>query len=480
LAEYGVNFRGADSGVSPLTDGANERGENGSSGTGGADITSTAAPLGGWYPQPHPGGFDVGWEQSSFAAGDNIVVRSRSGSGDIRTAGTHSMGSGETADYRIDSGTGTFDIRIAAGDRNYAQNVKLELFDNTSSVTVFFDTTTGGTGDFVDATGANFGTSAAWVSGNTREQHTISTGPMRFRLGANTAGNAGALNHISIEAVGGGQTISVGLSTETDSAFGVAWSKAMSVGLVGETDSAQAIVAIRTHAAAQAQETDSAPAVTHKKAVAVGLAAESDSAQTARSVRTIAAGLASETDSASAITRKKVAHVGLAEETDEAIGITSGAAVAVGLATENDSALAIARKKTRGVGLAAEASVALAVTAAKLKALGLAGETDSAFGIAAAKSLSAGLATETDSAFSVTRQKLKAVGLATEADEAFPLIPMGLVISVGLAAEIDIASPIAWWRVRRAVARTGGAVTSGGGSAGVATARVSGTPAIPR
>jgi hypothetical protein len=214
LAEYGVNFRGADSGVSPLTDGANERGENGSSGTGGADITSTAAPLGGWYPQAHPGGFDVGWEQSSFAAGDNIVVRSRATTGDIRTAGTHSMGSGETADYRIDSGTGTFDIRIAAGDRNYAQNVKLELFDNTTSVTVFFDTTTGGTGDFVDATGTNHTNSANWVTNNTREQHTISTGPMRFRLGNNTAGSAGALNHISIEDVGGGSDTVTAVSTE--------------------------------------------------------------------------------------------------------------------------------------------------------------------------------------------------------------------------------------------------------------------------
>jgi hypothetical protein len=204
VAEYGINFRGADSGVSPLTDGANERGENGSSGTGGADITSGAAPLGGWYPQAHPGGFDVGWEQSSFGASDNIVVRSRATTGDIRTAGTHSMGGGETADYRIDSGTGTFDIRIAAGDRNYAQNVKLELFDDTSSVTVFFDTVTGGTGDFVDATGANHTTSANWVTNNTREQHTISTGPMRFRLGNNTAASAGALNHISIESVGGG------------------------------------------------------------------------------------------------------------------------------------------------------------------------------------------------------------------------------------------------------------------------------------
>ena len=133
----------------------------------------------------------------------------------------------------------------------------------------------------------------------------------------------------------GGQTVNVGLASETDTAFSVnpdPQKVNVAVGLATETDTAFSVTpstGLQTVAVGLATETDTAFAVTASPGTA-----------------TVAVGLASETDTAfdvSVVATATIA-VGLASETDTAFSITVApgtATVALGLATETDTALSV-------------------------------------------------------------------------------------------------------------------------------------------
>lgn len=90
------------------------------------------------------------------------------------------------------------------------------------------------------------------------------------------AANLRVDNHTDGQA--GGQTINVGLSSETDSAFSVGHAKFKAVGLTTETDSAFAVGTMSMVPVGLASETDSAISVGKFKSKVVGLAGETDSA----------------------------------------------------------------------------------------------------------------------------------------------------------------------------------------------------------
>ena len=255
--------------------------------------------------------------------------------------------------------------------------------------------------------------------------------------------------------VSAGSIIAAGLAIETDSAFGITWSKRRAVGLAAETDSALAAVARRVRAVGQPAETDSAFAVARAKLRAVGLAAETDSAPAATPRRTRAVGLPNETDAALAVARRKTMAAGLATETDTAPSVSSGTGHPIGQATETDTAFAVTRIKLRLVGLATETDTPLAIVVLKRRAIGLATETDAAPAAAHVRGRTVGLAVETDTAPAVGRGKSKAVGLAVETDSvlAFVIVsdvPAREQVLAAIAAELATITGIAGLTVARA------------------------------
>lgn len=162
-----------------------------------------------------------------------------------------------------------------------------------------------------------------------------------------------------------GNTIAVGLVTETDTALPLESAKAKAVGLASETDTAQPLESAKTRAAGLAQETDTALGVTGSAAHEVGLASELDTALALAAHKTQTVGLASESDSALALTGRKTLAAGLAAESDVALPLTAEKAITIGIAAELDVALPLALiAKTQLVGLAVETDTAFAVTVA--------------------------------------------------------------------------------------------------------------------
>lgn len=243
---------------------------------------------------------------------------------------------------------------------------------------------------------------------------------------------------VSVLVPAAGQTVTVGLATETDTAFGVGAAKNQSVGLASETDSGLGVTAQKTVTVGLSLETDTSFGVTAAKDQAVGLASESDTALSVATAKVLDVGLATEADSALAVAIEKVVTAGLASETDTAFAVSTGNAISVGLATEADSAFGVSVAKQLSVGLASETDAALVVVPAKSYPAGLASETDSAFTVDLDRAYAIGLATESDSALAVSIAKALSVGLATETDTALAVIVVG--------AELDLRPPFtaAW------------------------------------
>jgi hypothetical protein len=176
-----------------------------------------------------------------------------------------------------------------------------------------------------------------------------------------TLGRSRGIEHDTVRmpivrgAVAGGQTIALGVATETDAAIGLSISNP------------------RSYALGVATETDAATALTiaNPRSYAVGVATETDAAN----------GLS--------IDNPRSYSLGLATETDTANGLTisqgSGQTIALGVATEADAApgLTISNPRSYAVGVATEVNAALAVSILNPRSysLGVATETDTARGL---------------------------------------------------------------------------------------------------
>lgn len=271
------------------------------------------------------------------------------------------------------------------------------------------------------------------------------------------------VDDVSINALGGAQTIAIGQATETDTsqAITVIAPKTVAFGQSTETDTAQAITVVKPVSVSigQATETELAQAVTAYKpqTVAVGQVTEADSALavTAYKPITLAFGQSTETDSAQTITPTKsiFVSVGQVTETDEAQAVTAYKPqfVALGQVTEADSALAVTPDKPQfvAIGQTTETDSAQVVSPIKPTGtlIGQASESDSAQAITVVKPvfLSIGQATEADSAQAVTAYKPIAVsiGQATETDTVGAITPVKpQFVAVGQATETDSAQVI--------------------------------------
>jgi len=153
------------------------------------------------YPRTTPQGFTVGWE---VVGTSGPQTRNRSTSIDTRLAGTcFNTTASDVLTYRVDlPNSGSHDIRIAAGDNSYARSgLKIELFDDTTSLGILVANGTTAGGKFRDATDAEL-TAAAWPAGNTKVTKTFASQIARFKLGNGT--NQTYLAHLYIEGVAAG------------------------------------------------------------------------------------------------------------------------------------------------------------------------------------------------------------------------------------------------------------------------------------
>lgn len=306
--------------------------------------------------------------------------------------------------------------------------------------------------------GQPFGQPTGWTEqtedncGTTTGNHSSGVFGTKAMATAGGTGNATVSSNVSDGGIGNqfgikatsGQTVTIGLATETDTAQPVTSAKTQSIGLASETDTAQALTALKAQAIGLATETDTAQPVTWSKAVTLGLATETDTAQAVTALKTATIGLATETDTAQAVALGgQVVTIGLASETDTAQPLSSAKTQAIAQAIETDTAQAVTARESVLIGLASETDTAQALTWSKAQTIGQAVETDTAQALTGAKTQSIGLATETDTAQPVTASaaQIVLIGQAVETDTAQP-VTSAKTVTIGLATETDTASAV--------------------------------------
>lgn len=163
-------------------------------------------------------GNNVGWIGPMNGSG-GTQGRNRNSSIDRRLAGLQfNTLSSEVLRYAFDVPPGTYRVRIAAGDYNYARSVKVEAFDDATSLGVLCSTATTAGGKFRDATNAEY-TAAAWPGSNALSANlTVATGPLVFRVG--DGANQCYVAHIWVESVAAGGAVLQGASLSVASASG--------------------------------------------------------------------------------------------------------------------------------------------------------------------------------------------------------------------------------------------------------------------
>jgi hypothetical protein len=147
----------------------------------------------------------------------------------IALAGIHYVANNAASKvgYRVTlpTGAGTYDVRLASGDADYANNacLLLKIYDGTSNagtlkITVKNDTAdTIAANSFYDAAG-NVRTDSAWVSSNTAVQATFATNDAYIEIGrANadcTSGNS-LITHVRFEPVAAPTSTPTSAATNT-------------------------------------------------------------------------------------------------------------------------------------------------------------------------------------------------------------------------------------------------------------------------
>ncbi len=235
------------------------------------------------------------------------------------------------------------------------------------------------TGSFLNYTAADAGWNSDWTAAE--------LDGAQVQLQTHQTGKSEALGvevsevEVLIDYTEAGQTITIGLNTETDLAQAITIDpQHRLVNLITETDLAQPITIDPQHRF-------------------LGLVTETDLAQPITiDPQHRLLGLVTETDLAQPITLELRRLVNLVTETDlaQVITVDAGQTIAIGLNTEIDLAQPITVLKTRAIGLTTEIDLAQAITADKARIIGLNTETDLAQVISIGKARAIGLNTETD------------------------------------------------------------------------------------
>lgn len=156
------------------------------------EITDTVGSGIPEYPRTTAQGNTVGYELGNPA---NSNPRNRNSGNDARLAGSHSIPDALQR-YRFDlPASGSYNIRVAAGDAVYSAATYVELFDTITSLGVLCSGSTGAGNSFRDAAN-NIRTAAAWPGSNTAAAVSFATTIARFKL---STGSSTTIAHLYIE-----------------------------------------------------------------------------------------------------------------------------------------------------------------------------------------------------------------------------------------------------------------------------------------
>lgn len=161
------------------------------------DGASDTYCLGEAYPTTR-GGLTFGFPAS--AAAD---MRNRATSVDARLAGGYGRANASaTVDFRLDlPAPGQYDISLALGDANHAQNHRVLIKDNATTLHTINVATP--IAEWADATGATYEFSPAWVSGQTPVRLTFASTTLILTLGGHSSATLSTfLAHLKVTPVG--------------------------------------------------------------------------------------------------------------------------------------------------------------------------------------------------------------------------------------------------------------------------------------
>ncbi|SEN43404.1 hypothetical protein [Nitrosomonas marina] len=241
-------------------------------------------------------------------------------------------------------------------------------------------------------------------------------------------------------ATGGASTVTIGLATESDSAFAASRLKSRQIAQPSESDTGFAASSLKSSEIGQASESDSAFSIGRAKLRSILQSTEADTAFAVTSSGGVFIGQASETDSAFSAASAKLRSIVQAIESDTGSLFTWVKLRYIGLSNETDSAFAMSTVGNVPIGLALEANTAQIVDILKTLGIGLGSETDSGFTVTSLKSRQIGLSLESDAAFDVSVSKQRTISQSSEADTAFPFSSDGsITVLIGLATEADSA-----------------------------------------
>jgi hypothetical protein len=205
---------------------------------------------------------------------------------------------------------------------------------------------------------------------------------------------------------------------------------------------AQALGRVKKLALPIATGTGTAQPLGRVKSRALPVATETDAAQTLGRTKRLALPVATETDAAQTLGRRKTRVLPIATETDTAQPITRATgAHPLPVAAEADAAQTLGRVKVRALPTATETDTAQPLGRRKTRALPVAAETDAAQLLVRVKRKALPVATEADSAVGVTRVRIRALPAAFEIDDARPLARRKTRV-LPVAVEIDLAQLI--------------------------------------
>jgi hypothetical protein len=147
------------------------------------------------YPRTTAQGNTVGYTANG---GGTMQARNRNSGNDPKLAGCHFITT-SLALYRIDlPAAGTYRIRLALGEANYACDISCDILDDFTLLTSITGAT-GGSNRFLDATGVAR-THAAWLSSNAYYEGTFATTILRVRTNV-AGGGTGTHAHVYVEEV---------------------------------------------------------------------------------------------------------------------------------------------------------------------------------------------------------------------------------------------------------------------------------------
>jgi hypothetical protein len=277
---------------------------------------------------------------------------------------------------------------------------------------------------------------------------------------------------VEILAASSGQTVNLGVATETDAGLTLAdKTKHKTQGDPVESNVGIALSKSKAHTLAATAEADTALSITHSRHRTLGQPVETETAYPHGSnTKHKTLGDPVESNIALALARAKKHTLGDPVEADSATPASKHKSKVLGVALEADSALPVSTSGHHflNVGIGAETDAGSALSKGKKKAVADTVEVDAGLALGKAKHHTLGEPIETDIGESMARAKRKTLGIALEADSGLPLTITGhITVNLGLAGESD--SGLALHRTKH---RTGGAATELDAVAGVARAKL--------